>query len=56
MRLEKVKSVGADRIEFGGHRKKRKRRRKERFGLIKDVSLLSQEDNRRMTISISKSG
>jgi len=42
MRIEKAKSRGADRIEFGGHRKERKRRRKEKFGLIKCVSLLSQ--------------
>jgi len=29
MRLEKVKSRGADRIGIDGHEKKRKRRRKE---------------------------
>ena len=41
MRLKKVKSGRADRIGFGGHGKERKRRRKERSKLIKDVSLLS---------------
>jgi len=43
MRLEKAKSRRADRIGFGDHRKERNRKRKERFGLIKGVSLLSQE-------------
>ena len=38
---KEAKSRGADRIEFGGHEKERKRRRKERSG--KSVSLLSQE-------------
>jgi len=38
---KKIKSRGADKIEFGGHGRKRKRR-KEKFGLVKGVSLLSQ--------------
>jgi len=29
-------------IGFGGHRKERKRRRKERSGLVKGMSLLSK--------------
>ena len=30
-------------IGFGGHMKERKKRRKERFGLLKGMILLSQE-------------
>jgi len=41
MRLEKVKPRGANMIGFGGHGKERKRRRKEKSGLVKSVSLLS---------------
>jgi len=39
---KKTKSRGAYKIRFGDHGKKRKRRRKKRLRLIKDVSLLSQ--------------
>jgi len=39
---KKAKSRGADKIGFGGHGKERKRRRKKRSKLIKDVLLLSQ--------------
>ena len=39
---KKAKSRGADRIGFGDHEKEMKRRRKERSGLVKTVSLLSQ--------------
>ena len=39
---KKVKLRGADMIEFGDHGKERKRRRKKRSKLIKDVSLLSK--------------
>jgi len=41
-------------IGFGGQGKERKRRKTERFGLIKCVSLL--EDIGRMTASIGNSG
>ena len=34
---KRLKSRGADMIGFGGHRKGRKRRRKERSGLVKGV-------------------
>ena len=39
----KIKSRGAERIEFDGHEKERKKRRKEKSGLIENMSLLSQE-------------
>jgi len=37
-----IKKRRADRIGFGGHENERKRRRKERFGLIKGVPFLSR--------------
>ena len=40
---KKTKSRGAERIEFDGHGKERKKRRKEKSGLIENMSLLSQE-------------
>jgi len=41
MRLEKDQIKRTDK-RLGGHGKERKRRRKERSGIVKDVSLLSQ--------------
>ena len=41
-KIRKMPNQETDKIEFDGHRKERKRRRKERFRLIKGVSLLSQ--------------
>ena len=42
VRSEKGQIKRRSRIGFGGHMMKRKSRRKERFGLIKVMSLLSQ--------------
>ena len=38
-----AESREADRIRFGGHGKEKKRRRKDRSGLVRCMSLLSRE-------------
>jgi len=43
MRSEKDQIKLSGRIGFNGHEKKRKKRRKEKSGLVEDVSLLSHE-------------